>query len=1700
MKKALKEKKLFAFLGLFIILLSIFGVSYAYWMLTKYQDDKNVVTSKCFKVTMFKEGTGITLEKAHPISEEEGQNLEGYTFSIENICSTIATYQINLEEIELPTETKRLSGEYIKVSLNGSKGKKLDLFDEVDPTFKKDEEGEGVTTDESHKLTTGKLEPGKTKEFTLKLWISDDTPAKDETMNALFKSKVSIINSYKKDGSNEITVEVTSKNESYSNENETIQITATSELYDLKEYSFDDKEYFPIDQGSQKYTLEKIHDTEGKYTIYFKDIEENKVAKEYETTMLDQKDPEIEVTKEDGKLKIQFQDEKSGLKEYKIDDETEGNWIELNGEKTIEIEYPIKDASTIFISVKDNAGNETSTDCYTQETDSNNPQATITTDLTEWGTKDTINLNLTDDESGIKEITILKDEKEIYHEKLPKALKTYQHKQEVTENGTYQIKVKDLYGNEIINEIEITKIDTTPPEINGNIKTEGKTVTIDLTNSNDNEMGIQYYEYCLNEECITKNDSTHTFENISGNYEIIGRVYDQNNNRSEIKETLLIDPAAKIEETKYATLQNAIDAATENQTITILKNIDEAVEITEDKKIILEVGEYTISSNIKETPTIINRGTLNINNGTITSEITFAINNFGTTNIVNSTIKGKNNSIITRPNSSMTISGDNTHIGGEDELSEKGTGYPTIYVHKNATLDIKDGNVTSINSNAIYSDKDSIVTISDGTFTSETDLAITIYGNTTISGGTITSPVNAIDIKKDAEVTISGETTTIKTNDTQKYETIYIYEGGNLTINNGNISGKNKAAIYVAKNSTLNITGGNITSETTRAITSFGTATISGGTIAGATNTIVVNENSNVTISGENTQIGGKDISSYPTIYVYDGGELNIENGAITSLNSSAIENEKNSMLTIKDGTITSQTNNAITSFGTTNILGGTIAGTTNTIVVKENSNVTISGENTQIGGKDITNGNNTYPTISINTNGKVTIENGNITSKNSATIKTAENATLIISNGNINSEKLNAITNYGTTEILGGTINGKTSTITARTGSKVTISGETTNIGGNDILSEEGTGYPTIFVYENATLDIKGGNVTSINSSAIYSDNATSIITISGGNITSENNMAMDNHGTTTISGGTIRGTNAIEVKKGANVTISGETATIESNENQKKATIYVYTGGNLTINNGNIIGNNGIAIYNYSTTNITGGNITSETTIAINSYGSTTISGGIIKGKSNSITVRKGSNVSISGNNTQIGGADKTGDEGGGYPTIYVYEGGELNVEDSTVTSINSVPIYTQPNSTTNISSGTITSEKTSAIKTYGTTKITGGTITGKSAAIEVKNNSNVTISGGTIKADKNTITTSAGSNVTISGEHTQIGGSDIVSDSGSTSPTIWLDADSIVNIENGIITSNNSSTIYNKASSTVNISGGTITSKKGLAINSYGTTNISGGTITGTTNSIAVRANSNVTISENSTISSDAQSNATIYVYESGNLNVKKGNITSTNHLAIQTTKNSTLTIEGGTINSEKSIAINNYGTMKISGGTITGATNTIILRASSNGTISGNPTIGGNDLAISDGSYPTIYLYENATLDVQNGNIISKNSSAIQATANSTVNISGGIIKAENNSIYNSGNINITNGNIYGTISNDNGKLEIKGGTIEAQDYTTIINYGTTIISGPATITNNSKSYPTIYIATNATYTNNNSGSTITNKGGGKTTNK
>ena len=287
--------------------------------------------------------------------------------------------------------------------------------------------------------------------------------------------------------------------------------------------------------------------------------------------------------------------------------------------------------------------------------------------------------------------------------------------------------------------------------------------------------------------------------------------------------SLLSNNVAKIGETEYATLAEAITAAGNNETtITLIADATENVTIPANVNITLDLGGKTLTNTNAGTATISVVGTATVKNGTVTGGTSYynievktggnltlegvtatagnagssMIANWGTLAIKSGTYTGGLNTIINEPNANLTID------DGKFELQQgTGDGY-TATVFNYGNLIVNGGEFLQSHTRApygqaqvIYTDKEKNATslpstkIVNGTFTNkassstgwavrETNLAA---GCTVITGGTFNRKLTSSYLADGyAVVTISSKYSVFKaaTGITLNHQTAEMKVGG----------------------------------------------------------------------------------------------------------------------------------------------------------------------------------------------------------------------------------------------------------------------------------------------------------------------------------------------------------------------------------------------------------------------------------------------------------------------------------------------------------------------------------------------------------------------------------------------------------------------------------------------------------------------------------------------------------------------------------------------------------------------------------------------------------------------------------------------------------------------------------------------------------------------------------------------------------
>ena len=394
-----------------------------------------------------------------------------------------------------------------------------------------------------------------------------DTPALEETINAIFLSKVTINAGYIEEGAleNELTLRIESQTEQVNNQEEVFKIIGTSEKYNIIEYSEDNTHWTRVEPTKQLEML-KTYTEEGSYKFYIKDEVGNTKEIEIIPEKLDKTAPEIEITPVDNQETIELSitlTDKNGIGGYAIteSDEEPSEWN--NYESTIT--YTVSENKNYYIWAKDSVGNITYQMYSANTIDVTPPELTITNTLTDWGIKDTIVISATDDIIGITGVSLSTSEDTYNWETISNTL-SYETTKEVTENRTYYISVRDGYGHTTTKSIVIDKIDDIPPSISFSIasSTAGTNNWYQALSVNanviDNEMGVSSAKYCVTtgasctpniEASLNNNSFSYTFQSNTTAQKICVESTDVIGNNSGVicSDSYLVDttnPTARI--------------------------------------------------------------------------------------------------------------------------------------------------------------------------------------------------------------------------------------------------------------------------------------------------------------------------------------------------------------------------------------------------------------------------------------------------------------------------------------------------------------------------------------------------------------------------------------------------------------------------------------------------------------------------------------------------------------------------------------------------------------------------------------------------------------------------------------------------------------------------------------------------------------------------------------------------------------------------------------------------------------------------------------------------------------------------------------------------------------------------------------------------------------------------------------------------
>ena len=617
-----------------------------------------------------------------------------------------------------------------------------------------------------------------------------------------------------------------------------------------------------------------------------------------------------------------------------------------------------------------------------------------------------------------------------------------------------------------------------------------------------------------------------------------------------------VEAVASVGSKQYGSLQAAIDAATAGQTVILLTNVNENVEIAKEKNLTLDLNGKTLSGGTGTAKAALS------NLGTITIQDTSAAKT-GTIKRDDTGTVGETSYYVIRNQGTMTIeSGIVINNSGYKKANPTGSMVGSSLIcngdcNEGGTLTIKGGTFTQNNFIAIKNGALGVLHVSGGTITSNHS-AIQNWFKADITGGEIKGQLWTDAYKADESVgqtTIGGDakfTGEIVMDIAGSVAPTLAINGGNLNVTNWRIT--SAAASVGAKPS---VSGGTFSSAVPAEYcaegfipvkNADGTYGVKAGayvaqigdvkyeTLQAAIDAVKANET--IYVLG-NIDLGTDELSTYDVKTTVKNVTIDLGGYTVTSAGRFTVYLKVNGW-TIQNGTI--QNTNASTTYGTLYV-----GGSSNSTTLK---NLTVESK---------TNG--VQFAIASSKNGikaSITVEDGTKISGNYGVYMKGQPKP------------------YGSTrdgqEILnvnGGEITGTTAAIAVFGAAKGnTTAGVIVNINGGKVYSDSyaiaGNGSS---VLENTTINISGGKVFSNKDTAIYHPQA-GTVTISGGEVYGVTGGVQMCAGTLNVTGGTISATDNGDVsgKTGDGSIPDGAAVSIVNRAYPAGAPTMTISGGTFT------------------------------------------------------------------------------------------------------------------------------------------------------------------------------------------------------------------------------------------------------------------------------------------------------------------------------------------------------------------------------------------------------------------------------------------------------------------------------------------------------------------------------------------------------
>ena len=188
MKEQHNQKKLSIYVTLLIVVICLFGISFALFKFNASQATQNDITTlNCFEVEYSDVTDAITIANDFPISDADGLERSPYTFKIKNKCTQLLNVQIGVETLT----SSQIEPNLIKgvITNKGETPTSSKLLSAGIP-------GTPVNGGTNYILLEDTILANQEKEYDLRLWM-DESVTVEQGSGKTYQGKVTVISSPK---------------------------------------------------------------------------------------------------------------------------------------------------------------------------------------------------------------------------------------------------------------------------------------------------------------------------------------------------------------------------------------------------------------------------------------------------------------------------------------------------------------------------------------------------------------------------------------------------------------------------------------------------------------------------------------------------------------------------------------------------------------------------------------------------------------------------------------------------------------------------------------------------------------------------------------------------------------------------------------------------------------------------------------------------------------------------------------------------------------------------------------------------------------------------------------------------------------------------------------------------------------------------------------------------------------------------------------------------------------------------------------------------------------------------------------------------------------------------------------------------------------------------------------------------------------